>query len=227
MKIRLFVILTFVLLAIVATHAQDAPVSAKSDVWLPGKPWALEMDGTGFITRANEIQADGRRYFLAENTKARVLVSVYLEASKVRAQPGECKHSLEEKLKHNSSLASGSLKGITNRESGEVQILEFTLPELDGQPTNQKNIFGSSSKTISLPTFMSPRFSLRPPISPYSTPFFSRFTSFPGKPRANPCRRGTACSFSRKGAVTSSRINTATRSRPIKRPSKSRRARLP
>jgi tetratricopeptide (TPR) repeat protein len=142
MKIGLFVILAFVLLTIVATRAQDAPVTAKSDVWLPGKPWALEMDGTGFITRANEIQADGRRYFLAENTKARVLVSVYLEASKVRAQPGECKHSLEEKLKHNSSLASGSLKGITNRESGEVQILEFTLPELDGQPTNQKNIFG-------------------------------------------------------------------------------------
>jgi len=142
MKTRLFVILAFVLLTIVATHAQDVPASAISDVWLPGKPWALEMDGTGFITRANEIQADGRRYFLAENTKTRVVVSVYLEASKAPAQPGECKRSLEEKLKHNSSLASSSLKGIANRENGELQILEFTLPELDGQPTNQKNIFG-------------------------------------------------------------------------------------
>ncbi len=49
---------------------------------------------------------------------------------------------MEEKLKRNSSLASGSLKGITYRESGEMHILEFTLPELDGVPTNQKNLFG-------------------------------------------------------------------------------------
>jgi tetratricopeptide (TPR) repeat protein len=141
-KSFLFIVLLLMLFSVVPANAQDVPVSAKSDVWLPGKPWGLEMDGTGFTTRANEIQIDGRRYFLAENTKTRVVVSVYLEASKAPAQPGECEHSLEEKLKRNSSLASGSLKGITNRESGEIQILEFTLPELDGVPTNQKNIFG-------------------------------------------------------------------------------------
>lgn len=147
MRTRLCVILTLVLLASVAAHAQDAPASAKSDVWLPGRPWALELDGTGFATRANEIQADGRRYFFAENPKTRIAVSVFLEAAKAPAQPGECKHSLEEKLKRNSSLASGSLKGVAYRESGEMQILEFTLPELDGVPTNQKNIFGCLIKS--------------------------------------------------------------------------------
>jgi tetratricopeptide (TPR) repeat protein len=111
-------------------------------VWLPGRPWALEFDGTGFSTRANEIQPDGRRYFLAENTRSRVLVSVFLEAAKGAVRPDECKHSLEEKAKRNSSLASGSLKGVAYRENGEMQILEFMLPELDGAPTNQKNIFG-------------------------------------------------------------------------------------
>jgi tetratricopeptide (TPR) repeat protein len=141
-KTFLYIVSSLMLFSVVPDNAQDAPVGTKSDVWLPGKPWALEMDGTGLITRANEIQADGRRYFLAENTKTRVVVSVYLEGSKVPARPGECKRSLEEKLKRNSSLASGSLKGVTYRESGEMQILEFTLPELDGQPTNQKNIFG-------------------------------------------------------------------------------------
>jgi tetratricopeptide (TPR) repeat protein len=131
-----------VLLSTGTTRAQDAPASVKSDVWLPGKTWALELDGTGFTTRANEIQADGRRYFLAENTKTRIVVSVYLETAKAAVQPGECKHGLEEKLKSNSSLASGSLKGVAYRESGEMQILEFTLPELDGSPTSQRNIFG-------------------------------------------------------------------------------------
>jgi len=125
-----------------AAEAQDAPAGGKSDVWLPGKAWALELDGAGFTTRANEIQPDGRRYFLAENTKTHAVVSVYLEAAKGPSQPGECKRALIEKEKRNSSLASGSLKGVTCREGGEMQILEFTLPELDGSPTNQKNIFG-------------------------------------------------------------------------------------
>jgi len=142
MKTRLFIILSLLPFLGGAVGAQDAPVSAKSEVWLPGKPWALELEGTGFTTRSNEIQPDGRRYFLAENTKTRAVVSVYLEALKAPAQPGECKHSLEEKVKRNSSLASGALRGVVYRESGEMKILEFTLPELDGVPTSQKNIFG-------------------------------------------------------------------------------------
>jgi tetratricopeptide (TPR) repeat protein len=142
MRIRAFIVLFVLLLSSGVARAQDAPASAKSDVWLPGRHWALELDGTGFTTKANEMQPDGRRYFLAENTKTRFVVSVYLEASKTPVQPGECKRSLEEKAKHNASLASGGLKGVAYRDSGEMQILEFTLPELDGVPTNQKNIFG-------------------------------------------------------------------------------------
>src|SRR5882724_336349 len=99
MKTHLFIVLVFLSLWSRPASAQDAPASAKFDVWLPGKPWALELDGTGFTARANEIQPDGRRYFQAENTKTRAIVSVYLEASKALARPGECKHSLEEKLK--------------------------------------------------------------------------------------------------------------------------------
>jgi tetratricopeptide (TPR) repeat protein len=125
-----------------AAQAQDVPVAPKSEVWFPGKAWALELDDAGFTTRANEMQADGRRYFLAENTKTRAVVSVYLEAAKGPVQPGECKRALSEKEKRNSSLASGSLKGVSYRENGEMQILEFTLAELDGVPTNQRNIFG-------------------------------------------------------------------------------------
>jgi tetratricopeptide (TPR) repeat protein len=142
MKTRLNITLSLLLLSNGTAHGQDAPGSAKFEVWLPGKTWALELDGTEFTTKANEIQADGRRYFLAENTKTRAVVSVYMEAAKGPAQPGECKRSLEEKEKRNSSLASGFLKGVSYRENGEMQILEFTLPELDGSPTNQKNIFG-------------------------------------------------------------------------------------
>lgn len=142
MRMSLSILVCLVFLTNGAAQAQEIPASAKFDVWLPGKPWALELDGAGFSAKSNEIKPDGRRYFLAENTKTRMVVSVLLEAAKAPAQPGECKRTLEEKAKRNSSLTSGSLKGVAYRESGEMQILEFTLPEVDGQPTNQKNIFG-------------------------------------------------------------------------------------
>lgn len=147
-----FLVLCCVLLLVSGTAAaQDAPAApatqaspapATSDIWLPGKAWALELDGAGFTTRDNEIQPDGGRYFLAENTKSHILVSVLLEAAKAPAQPEECQHSLEEKAKSNATLASAKLKGIDYRTSGELRILEFTLPQFDGVPKNQKNIFG-------------------------------------------------------------------------------------
>jgi len=142
MKTHFFATLTLTLLSVGTAAAQDAPAVGKLEVWLPGKSWALELDGKEFATKANEIQADGRRYFLAENAKTRVVFSVYLEAAKAPVRPGECKHSLEEKEKHNSSLAADGLKGVNFRQSGEMQILEFTMPEADGVPTNQKNTFG-------------------------------------------------------------------------------------
>jgi len=132
----------FLLLSLACARGQDAPSGAQSEVWLPGKAWALAFDGSGFTARANEIQPDGRRYFLAENAKTRVMVSVFLEEQKASPRPGECRYSLEQKAKSNASLASVPLKNVSYRESGEMQILEFTLLEVDGTPANQKNIFG-------------------------------------------------------------------------------------
>jgi tetratricopeptide (TPR) repeat protein len=141
MNTRSLTVFSLLLLSTATAYAQDSASPTKSDVWLPGKSWALELEDPGFATRANEMQADGRRYFLAEDAKSRTVVSVYLEAAKAAAQPVECKRSLEEKVKQNSALVSGSLKGVNYRENGEMHTVEFTLPELDGLPTNQKNLF--------------------------------------------------------------------------------------
>jgi tetratricopeptide (TPR) repeat protein len=151
MKTPFLVLFCLVFLGSDTADAQDAPATpathaslatATSDIWLPGKAWALELDGAGFTTRDNEIQPDGGRYFLAENIKSHILVSVLLEAAKAPAQPEECQHSLEQKAKSNATLASAKLKGIDYRTSGELRILEFTLPQFDGVPKNQKNVFG-------------------------------------------------------------------------------------
>jgi len=146
MKIRLFAVLSALLLSAWTVCGQDVAAPEKFNVWLPALPWALELDAEGFAPRANEIQKDGRRYFLAENPKTHLVVSVYLEAAKGPVQPEECKRSLEEKVKRNSSFSDSPLKGVTYRQSGEMQILEFKMSEVDGVPTNQENIFGCIQK---------------------------------------------------------------------------------
>jgi hypothetical protein len=146
MKTRLTVVFSLFLLSAWATCSQDVAIPAKFSVWLPPLPWALELDAAGFTMWANEIQKDGRRYFLAENPKTHMVVSVFLEAPKGPVQSDECKHSLEEKVKRNSSFSDSPLKGVNYRQSGDMQILEFNLSEVDGVPTNQKNVFGCITK---------------------------------------------------------------------------------
>jgi len=146
MKNRLFVIFFLLLLSAWTASGQYADTPTKFSVWLPSLPWALELDAAGFTMRANEIQKDGRRYFLAGNVKTHAMVSVFLETSKGPMQPGECRHSLELKVKQNSSLSTSSLKGVAYRQSGDMQILEFTMSEVDGVPTNQRNVFGCIPK---------------------------------------------------------------------------------
>ncbi len=141
MKSQALAVLSLSLFLNFALRAQDVPASANLSVWLPGKPWALEIAGAGFTTQANEIQPDGRRYFLAENQKTHIIVSVFLEPSKAPIQPGECKRSLEEKVKRNSSISEASLRGVSYRESAGMDIVEFSVAEADGMPTNQRSLF--------------------------------------------------------------------------------------
>src|SRR3989442_13842428 len=82
MRARLVMALFFLVPALAAgAPAQNAGPNTFT-VWLPGKPWVMEMDAPGFTIRANEIQKDGRRYFVAENAEANVILPVYLKEGK-------------------------------------------------------------------------------------------------------------------------------------------------
>jgi tetratricopeptide (TPR) repeat protein len=134
--------LSGVLLALVALadgFAQDV-APGKFSVWLPSKSWALELEAPGFLTKANDILTDGRRYFRAENDANRMIVSVFLESMKGPARSDECKRGLEEKVKHDGSLSLNGLKGVAYREAGGMEIAEFSMPEANGVPVNQKNV---------------------------------------------------------------------------------------
>jgi tetratricopeptide (TPR) repeat protein len=130
-----------VALLLVSLFAAPAQSQDVQSVSLPSLSWALEFSAPGFAVTRNEIQQDGRRYFLAENKQIGITVSVFLEAAHSKPGPDECKRSLEQRVTKFSSLTTGGLKGVAYRQSGDALVLEYMLPEVDGVPVNQKNLF--------------------------------------------------------------------------------------
>ncbi|HEX9456016.1 MAG TPA: hypothetical protein VF935_00215, partial [Candidatus Acidoferrum sp.] len=115
MKALLVTALFFLVPALAAgAPAQNAGPNTLT-VWLPAKPWVMEMDAPGFAIRANEIQKDGRRYFVAENPETNVILSVYLEEGKGPATAEGCKRGLHGRATSNLPFKRS---GITFRESG-------------------------------------------------------------------------------------------------------------
>jgi hypothetical protein len=49
--------------------AQDAAAPERFSARLPSLSWGLELGAPGFVVKANEMQSDGRRYFLAKTTR--------------------------------------------------------------------------------------------------------------------------------------------------------------
>lgn len=143
MRFGVFASAVILCLATGASARAQEDDSAAPSLWLPGNPWALVLSAPGFTVQRNEIQPDGRRYFLAENPKTRAVVSVYLEAAKALVTTEQCKRSLEARAKQNANLG---LKGVAYREAGEMQILEYTIAEVDGVPMNQRNLFACWGK---------------------------------------------------------------------------------
>lgn len=121
--------------------AQDTAVN-KLSVWLPDKAWALDLDSSGFVITRNEIQSGGHRYFMAHNPATNVVLSVFLERGKDPTS-AECKHGLEQRAHGKSPF---NRKKIAFREVGPLQIMEYSVLEVEGQPVNQRNLFACMFK---------------------------------------------------------------------------------
>lgn len=140
-------IITFAFVFIACTVFAQEPASlAVSKITLPSLSWVLTFDAPGFTVQTNELQEGGRRYFLANNSKTHFTVSAFLEAAHGPLKPGECKQSLQQKEQHNSSLSTKPLEDVSYRQNGEMQILEYTMSDVNGVPIRQRNIFACVAK---------------------------------------------------------------------------------
>jgi tetratricopeptide (TPR) repeat protein len=103
---------------------------------LPTKNWGVVLDLPGFTVKNVETKPDGRRYMFAHNDTTGVAVSLTLEQGKEGA-PNNCRSSLEKRTKERSLKT----QDVHFSRSGEVDVVQFMIPEFGGQRLNQKNIF--------------------------------------------------------------------------------------
>ncbi len=129
-----------------SVYAQQSDSSKSLEVSLPSLPWRMVFDAPGFTQRTNEIQQGGRRYFLADSKSNPFTVSVFLEPTNTPPPPGECERSLKATASRNAATSKTPLQGVQYRKNGDMQILEYTLPEAGGVTLKQRNIFACIPK---------------------------------------------------------------------------------
>ena len=95
------------------------------------------MDLPGFTVKTVETKPDGRRYMVAQNETTNVVVSLTLEQIKPGPSASSCRESLEKRTTDRSL----KIQDARFSRSGDVDVLQYMVPEFRGQRINQKSIF--------------------------------------------------------------------------------------
>lgn len=138
-----FKLLFLLLLGFPTAMSAQTANGAKLGVTMVNEPWTLDFDIKDFSVKENRVQPDGRVYLLAENEKTMVLISVYLERVQGIATASDCqatqKARLDEKVEYRREK-------IETRQSANMEIIEYTIPEFSGAPVQQRNLFACLPK---------------------------------------------------------------------------------
>jgi hypothetical protein len=139
---RLDIIVLFALAA-ASVEAQPVDKSAPLRVSFPDKPWVLQVVAPGFMVTQNITQPDGRRYLYAVETSSTGVLSVTLEKVQGAATLDGCRDVFQGRIQPNGPF---KLADIKQSQVGEMAVLEYMIPETNGAPVQQKNVFGCMVK---------------------------------------------------------------------------------
>jgi tetratricopeptide (TPR) repeat protein len=125
------------------TEQAQPPQTANLSVALPGEQWALVFDAPGYKIEKNGLEPDGRAYLLAENATTGVILSVYLDKVSTKATIDDCKKTQSERL---TQKVAYKREKAESREADGMEIVEYTIPEFQGVPVQQRNFFACIAK---------------------------------------------------------------------------------
>lgn len=143
-RIRTVAAITLVLSSFwVAASAQKQSGKPSVSITLPSAPWTYEFDVKDFAIKVNEIQPDGRAYLDAESKKTDVILSVFLEQVGSPATAEGCADNQKKRMEQQSPFKR---EQVETRVADGMNIVEYTIPDYQGAPIQQRNLFACIAK---------------------------------------------------------------------------------
>jgi tetratricopeptide (TPR) repeat protein len=127
----------------VLVPAQEPTSVPTLSITFANEPWILAFDAMDFAVQRNELQPDGRAYLLAENQKTTVALSVYLARVSGSATEADCDKTQKQRLE---GKAEFKREAVATTKSAGMTIVEYTIPEFQGVPIQQRNLFACLPK---------------------------------------------------------------------------------
>ncbi len=105
---------------------------------IPKAPWTMSISGEAPVLNRRELTPDGSRgYFMLIDEKAEMFASVYIEPVNKCKTSKECRDMVW-KL---GNPAWQKPQNVKLSEIGEISILELLVPEYQGRPIRQQNMY--------------------------------------------------------------------------------------
>jgi tetratricopeptide (TPR) repeat protein len=145
MRWRLGVVLSILLLG-VSTSAARGESNAKGPlaISLPGKTWAVEVHAKGFVLDDDQSAPAGKRRIMASDNSRGLAVSIQLEQVDHEPTLDECRQYQRDRIKALSGRFD--LKDVKYWDDGKMAFVEDFIPEYQGKPIKQRNLFACFSK---------------------------------------------------------------------------------
>ena len=136
---RLILVLLLILLPSLTQSAySQQPKGSSVRLTVPKAPWTMFISGDALVLNRQEIKPDGNRgYFMMDDEKAQVFASVFIERVDKCKTSKECRDMVW-KL---GNPAWQKPQNVKLSEMGEISILELLVPEYQGQPIRQQNMY--------------------------------------------------------------------------------------
>ena len=115
----------------------------KLEVAYPGKTWTVVINSSGFVTKVNGMQKNGRQYLLATNDKSGMELSVSLERTSSPADVSTCPAYLRKRVDGLQPLGLQDVKYLT---AAGMAAAEYLVPEVKGYKVRQRNLITCTAK---------------------------------------------------------------------------------
>ncbi len=124
-----------------ASYAQSS--TDRLQVKFPGKRWGVVVNSPGFTVQTNSKQQDGRQYLVAVNDESGMYLSVILERTRKKADPGICPAYVRERVE---SFAGLGLQDVKYSSTSTMAIAEYIVPDLAGYKLQQKHLLACAAR---------------------------------------------------------------------------------